>query len=83
VLIHFTNGDEILEVWDGKDRYREFVYTGHRQIEWVKIDPGHKIAMDVNFVNNSLTEKPSRLAVRRLANKLLSFIQFTFSLLLF
>lgn len=83
VLVHFNNGDEILEEWDGKERYKDFTYTGYRQIEWVKIDPGYKIAMDVNFVNNSMTEKPSRIFVRRLANKLLAFIQFTFSLMLF
>jgi len=83
VLVHFTNGDEVLEYWDGKERYKDFSYTGTRRIEWVKIDPGYKIAMDVNFVNNSLTESPWRVPVRRLANKLLAFIQFTFSLFLF
>lgn len=82
VLVHFTNGDEILEVWDGKERYKDFTYTGHRRIEWVKVDPEYKIAMDVNFVNNSMSENPWRLPVRRLAHKLLAFIQFSFSLIL-
>ena len=82
VLIHFTNGDEVLEVWDGRERYKDFTYTGFRQIEWVKIDPGYKIAMDVNMVNNSMSESPSRTPVRRIANKLLAFFQFYFSLML-
>ncbi|MBN2665945.1 MAG: M1 family metallopeptidase [Bacteroidales bacterium] len=82
VLIHFTNGDEVLEVWDGRERYRHFTYTGHRQIKWVKIDPGYKIAMDVNLKNNSLSESPSHTPLRRMANKLLAFVQFYFSLML-
>ncbi|MDX9946406.1 MAG: M1 family metallopeptidase [Bacteroidales bacterium] len=82
VLIHFNNGDEVLEVWDGRERYKDFTYTGYRQIEWVKIDPEYKIAMDVNMVNNSMSESPSRTPVRRITNKLLAFFQFYFSLML-
>ncbi len=82
VLIHFTNGDEVLEVWDGRERYKDFTYTGFRQIEWVKIDPDYKIAMDVNMVNNSLSESPSRTPVRRIANKLLAFFQFYLSIMM-
>ncbi len=82
VLIHFTNGDEVLELWDGRERYKDFTYTGNRQIDWVKIDPGYKITMDVNMVNNSMSESPSRTPVHRIANKLLAFFQFCFSLML-
>lgn len=82
VLIHFTNGDEILENWDGKGRYKDFAYTGKREIQWVKIDPQFKISMDVNYVNNSKTEDPDRIPVRRLINKLISFIQLYLSIVL-
>lgn len=82
VLIHFSSGDEVLEVWDGRERYKDFTYTGYRRIEWVKIDPDYRIAMDVNMVNNSMSESPSRTPVRRIANKLLAFFQFYFSLML-
>ncbi|MDO9580047.1 MAG: hypothetical protein Q7J06_05705, partial [Bacteroidales bacterium] len=76
VLVHFSNGDEILENWDGKSRFKDFTYTGNRTIQWVKIDPEFKIKMDVNYINNSMTADPDRIPVRRLSNKLLSFIQF-------
>jgi hypothetical protein len=39
VLIHFSNGEEVLESWDGKSRFKDFTYIGNRKIQWVKIDP--------------------------------------------
>ncbi len=82
VLIHFDNGDEIMEKWDGKDRYRDYSYTGYRKIEWVKIDPEFRITMDVNYINNSMTTKPDRAPLRRLTGGFMAFIQFFFSFLL-
>ena len=82
VLIHFTNGDEILENWDGKARYKDFTYTGYREIQWVKIDPEFRITMDVNYINNSITEEPKRAPLHRLINKILSFVQFFLSIML-
>jgi hypothetical protein len=76
VLIHFNNGDQILETWDGKSRYKDFEYTGARKVDWVKIDPEYKIKMDVNYSNNSLTNEPDRKPVRRYTNKFISFMQF-------
>ena len=53
VLIHFDNGDEVLEQWDGKARYKDFEYTGTSKVVWVKIDPYDKIDIDVDRINNS------------------------------
>jgi len=80
VLIHFDNGDEVLESWDGKSRYKDFEYTGSRKIDWVKIDPEYKIRMDVNFINNSLAEVSNKVPVRRFTNKFTSFMQFFISI---
>jgi Peptidase family M1 domain len=79
VLVHFENGDEIMENWDGKDRYREFTYYGHGKVEWFKVDPEYKIIMDVNFINNSMTSDPYRVPVRRMADKVISIMQFCLS----
>jgi len=81
ILIHFDNGDEILESWDGKSRYYELEYTGNRKIDWVKIDPEFRIRMDVNYINNSMTVDPDRLPIRRLTNKFISFMQFFISII--
>jgi hypothetical protein len=80
VLVHFSDGNEILETWDGKSRYKDFNYTGRGRIEWVKIDPEYKIAMDVNFINNSKTETPDRTPVKGMTNKLITFLQILLSI---
>ena len=79
VLIHFSDGTEILEEWDGKSRYMDFTYTGNREIEWAKIDPDFKIKMDVNYKNNSMTIKPDHTPLKRLVNKFVALIQFLIS----
>jgi hypothetical protein len=76
VLIHFNNGDEIHEEWDGKNRFKDFSYTGPRKVEWVKIDPDFKITMDINYINNSMTVAPDYTPLRRLTSKLMTFMQF-------
>lgn len=75
VKIYFSDGDEILENWDGKSRYKEFNYTGYRKIDRVKIDPDYKIRMDVNFINNSMTLDTDQVPLRSFFNKLLFFMQ--------
>ena len=79
VLIHFDNGEEIMESWDGKSRFKNFEYTGTRKIEWVKIDPENKITMDINLNNNSMTENFDDIPLKKFANKLISFFQFFIS----
>ena len=81
VLIHFTNGDEVLEKWDGLSRYKDYTYSGSRRIEWVKIDPEFKNRMDVNFINNSMTTRPDNIPLRRLRAKFTTFLQFLISIL--
>jgi hypothetical protein len=76
VLVHFDNGDQILENWDGKSRFKDFSYTGTRKVDWVKIDPEYKIKMDVNYINNSMTTDPDRRPLRRYTNKFISIMQF-------
>jgi hypothetical protein len=82
VLVHFTNGEEVLEKWDGKARYKDFKYTGYREIQWIKIDPEFKIRMDINYINNSRTIEPQKAPLHRLINKITSFVQFFLSVVL-
>jgi uncharacterized ParB-like nuclease family protein len=80
VLVHFKDGEEIHESWDGKSRFKDYTYYGEKQIQWVKIDPDYKIRMDVDFINNSLTIDPDRVPLRRFSDKLISFMQFLTSI---
>ena len=79
VLVHFNNGEEVTESWDGKSRFKDYSYTGKGKVEWVKIDPEYKIVMDVNYINNSMTLDPDRVPVRRLTGKLTTLLQFFIS----
>ena len=58
VLVHFDNGKEVLETWDGKDRSHEFIYDKPEKVVWAKVDPHNKIPIDVNLINNSYTTEP-------------------------
>jgi hypothetical protein len=82
VLVHFDNNEEVLESWDGKSRIKDYTYNGTRKIQWVKIDPEFRISMDVNYINNSLTEEPDRIPVRRITGKMISFMQFLLNIVL-
>jgi hypothetical protein len=81
VLVHFDNGDHVLENWDGKSTFKDFEYTGKKKVDWVKIDPDYKIKMDVNYINNSMTLNPDRKPVRRMTDKLIGFMQFFITLI--
>jgi hypothetical protein len=81
VLIHFDNGKEILEKWNGKERFKEYRYVGSGKVDWVKVDPDFKIRMDVNYLNNSMTKKPDHRPVKRIADKLISLTQFFLNLI--
>ncbi len=76
VLVHFSDGHEVTETWDGKGRSKDFDYNGKFKVDWAKIDPDYKITMDVNYINNSKTFEPDRIPERRMTDKLISFIQF-------
>ncbi|MHC1702656.1 MAG: M1 family metallopeptidase [Tenuifilaceae bacterium] len=76
VLIHFDNGDEVLELWDGKDRTKDYKYLKKEKVVWVKIDPNLKNPMDKNYLNNSKTFKSDLTQVRRYSNLLRGFLQF-------
>lgn len=79
VLVHFEDGSEVRETWDGKSRFKDYTYTGTEKIVWVKIDPEYKITMDVNYINNSLTDDPDPVPLRRITNKMITYLQFLIS----
>lgn len=80
VLVHFNDGTERYEKWDGIARTKEIVFNGTGKVDWVKIDPEYKIMMDVNYINNSLADEPDNIPVRRIRNKMISYLQFFISI---
>ena len=75
VLIHFKNGEEILETWDGQERTKIFRYKNSSKVTWAKIDPKNKIALDVNIKNNSLIIEPNKTITQKYTAKFLFWIE--------
>ncbi|RMH77412.1 MAG: M1 family peptidase, partial [Calditrichaeota bacterium] len=53
IKMTFANGEEVTESWDGQARWKEYEYIKPARLEKVEVDPEHKLALDVNYSNNS------------------------------
>jgi hypothetical protein len=80
VLVIFADGRKVRENWDGKDRWKRFVYETPVKVLSAEIDPDRKIILDVNHLNNSMTLEPDRAPVRKAALGLLRWLQGLLSL---
>lgn len=75
VEVTFSNGKNIIEYWDGKERAVEFKYIGKNKIKSVKIDPAQKIVIDINLINNAKSiEKDSR-TINKYTSKLIFWFE--------
>jgi hypothetical protein len=75
VLVHFENGDEVLETWGGKSRTKEFSYERPEEIVWAMVDPDEKIKLDINVMNNGITTEPEKKVSWKYTAKFLFFLQ--------
>lgn len=75
VLIHFENGDEIREPWDGQSRWVDFTYSRPERILWATVDPDTVLTVDINYQNNSKTTQPSRAPLWKYTLKFLFWLQ--------
>jgi hypothetical protein len=60
ILVTFEDGEEIRESWDGRERWKRFIYQRPVKLKSALLDPENKILRDVNFFNNSKVMKPDR-----------------------
>ena len=65
--IKFDNGETIRETWDGRDRWKRYVYLKKAKVLSVEIDPDHQITMDRDYLNNSIATEPQRGATQKIA----------------
>ena len=66
--VKFDNGETIREKWDGRDRWKRFVYLKKAKVLSVEIDPDHQVTMDRNYLNNSIATEPQRGATVKIAS---------------
>jgi hypothetical protein len=66
IRVIFENGDQVMESWDGVDRWIRFSYNRPEEIQTVEVDPSHILALDINRTNNTwLREAPSSMAAAK------------------
>jgi hypothetical protein len=58
VLVRFADGSTRRERWDGRDRWKLFVYDKPWSAISAEVDPDHVLLLDVNRTNNSRTSEP-------------------------
>jgi hypothetical protein len=75
VLVHFNDGKEIREHWDGQARWKKFTYTGPNRAVWAKVDPDNVLAIDINVNNNSKTVEPVTQPIWKYTVKFLYWLQ--------
>jgi hypothetical protein len=69
VEIKFENGEKLREHWDGVERWVKLgPYEKKTKVVSAEIDPDHKIQLDRNDFNNSLTTEVNGKPARKVAN---------------
>ncbi len=63
IVMKFNDGEEIIENWNGRERYIVYTYTRPSGIISAEVDPERKIMLDINFLNNGMTLENGGLAV--------------------
>ncbi|MEN8153541.1 MAG: M1 family metallopeptidase [Acidobacteriota bacterium] len=83
ILIVFENGKEIREKWNGKERWKRFVYFNPYKLKMAQVDPENKVLIDINFTNNSRLLKAKKTSPLKYAlslmfdfQNILSFVSF-------
>jgi hypothetical protein len=62
ILVKFDNGEEVLEKWDGRDRFVVYKYERTAAVVSAEVDPQRKVWLDRNFMNNGKTVEINRSA---------------------
>jgi len=75
VLVTFENGDNVREYWDGRDRWKRFVYYKNVKVRSAEVDPGRTMVLDVNYLNNSRVLEPRKPVVAKFAAGLMKWFQ--------
>ena len=67
VLVTFSNGEQLRERWDGRDRWKAYTYERTAAtVESVMVDPDRVLLLDVNRGNNSWdAHAPSAAAAQK------------------
>ncbi|HEY6767209.1 MAG TPA: M1 family metallopeptidase [Candidatus Sulfotelmatobacter sp.] len=68
VKIHFDNGEDVRERWDGQSRWTKFTYEKKAKVVSAELDPDHKIFIDRNGFDKSKTTEPEGKPALKVSN---------------
>lgn len=75
IEIKFEREPATLVEWDGADRWKRFRFEKPARLEWARVDPGGKIALDANPSNNGLRREPDPRAAAQWSLRFLQWLQ--------
>ena len=76
IALALTDGERIIDRWDGRDVARTLVYRSRAAAESATIDPQHTIVLDVHRTNNSRTlSGRSSIAATRWAGRWMLWLE--------
>jgi hypothetical protein len=75
VLVRFSDGKEVRETWDGRDRRKEYRYLRPSAAVFASVDPDDLIPLDINRVNNEKSVAPATSVVWKYTAKILFWMQ--------
>jgi len=76
VRITFSDGESVVENWDGRERSLRFSYRRPARVDAVEVDPRRVLVLDVNSTNNSWVRRPmASLASKKWASKWMIWLQ--------
>ncbi len=75
IEIRFEREPSIYVGWDGVDRWKRFRFEKKSRLEWAKVDPKGKLALDVDPSNNGLRREPDRRAPLMWSVRFLQWLQ--------
>ena len=58
VLVTFRNGEQVIEHWSGRERWKLYAYDRAAEVLSAQIDPRRVLLLDVDYTNNSRTLAP-------------------------
>lgn len=78
VRVRFEDGHEVVERWDGVDRWKKFSYERAGRVERVEVDPDHQLVLDVDYANNGwMRESRADIAATKWSSKWMIWVQAT------
>lgn len=75
VLVTFEDGSTQLMHWSGQEGSHVFEFPGNKKVVSATIDPNHKIGLDLDLNNNSLTLQPQTTPLWKYVSKSIFWVQ--------